>query len=414
MRLQCCVLPQIESSVLEGTYIPETFDYEAELPDGTPGRKAWTDIFRRAIPQFQKRAKMQLLEEAVSDLGEGSADDRALSFAKEYGDILDKLERDPNQILPRYEVECSRSGLTKGLSCKVLCTIRESCLTRIGLRDAFKHVKRKENAESLLVLPSLVRDIDRRERAEERMELALMGCFAGNLFDLGAHFSSEKYEKQQDEKQKFQGDENTAGEGEEGEGKSYHYQNFQKTRENLPKRPWLVDCLDQAVEQLSTKGKFKKAIVFVDNAGSDLILGILPFCRELLKNGTSVVLAANEKPTINDVTADELLSLFTRVSSSPRVEDQVLCSAVESGSLSVISTGSDLPIIDLSKLSHSIVEAAREADLVVLQGMGRAIESNLNAKLTTTVLKMGVVKHPEVALCLGGNLGDPICKFQPI
>ena len=414
MRLQCCVLPQIESSVLEGTYIPETFDYEAELPDGTPGRKAWTDIFRRAIPQFQKRAKMQLLEEAVSDLGEGSADDRALSFAKEYGDILDKLERDPNQILPGYEVECSRSGLTKGLSCKVLCTIRESCLTRIGLRDAFKHVKRKENAESLLVLPSLVRDIDRRERAEERMELALMGCFAGNLFDLGAHFSSEKYEKQQDEKQKFQGDENTAGEGEEGEGKSYHYQNFQKTRENLPKRPWLVDCLDQAVEQLSTKGKFKKAIVFVDNAGSDLILGILPFCRELLKNGTSVVLAANEKPTINDVTADELLSLFTRVSSSPRVEDQVLCSAVESGSLSVISTGSDLPIIDLSKLSHSIVEAAREADLVVLQGMGRAIESNLNAKLTTTVLKMGVVKHPEVALCLGGNLGDPICKFQPI
>ena len=92
----------------------------------------------------------------------------------------------------------------------------------------------------------------------------------------------------------------------------------------------------------------------------------------------------------------------------------MLCSAVESGSLSVISTGSDLPIIDLSKLSHSIVEAAREADLVVLQGMGRAIESNLNAKLTTTVLKMGVVKHPEVALCLGGNLGDPICKFQPI
>jgi type II pantothenate kinase len=400
------VLPQIESSVLEGTYVPETFDYEAELPDGTPGRMAWTEIFRRAIPQFRKRAAIQLLEDAVSDLDERSAEDRAQSFASEYADVLDKMERDPNQVLPGYEVECSRSGLKKGLSCKVLCTIRETCLARIGLRDAFKHVKRKENAESLLVLPSVIRDIDTRETAGERMELALRGCFAGNLFDLGAHFSSERYEKQQEE---TQGMKNTAT-----GGLDYHYQNFQKTRENLPKRPWLVDSLDQAVDQLSTKGKFTKAVVFADNAGSDLILGILPFCRELLRNGTSVVLAANEKPTINDITQEELLSLFTRVSTSPRVEDQVLCSAAESGQLSVVSTGSDLPIIDLSQVSAGIVEAARDADLVVLQGMGRAIESNLNAKFATAVLKMGVVKHPEVALCLRGNLGDPICKFQPV
>lgn len=52
--------------------------------------------------------------------------------------------------------------------------------------------------------------------------------------------------------------------------------------------------------------------------------------------------------------------------------------------------------------------------LIVLQGMGRAIESNLNCDFDRckAVLKMGVVKHPEVALCLGGTLGLPICKFQ--
>ena len=46
--------------------------------------------------------------------------------------------------------------------------------------------------------------------------------------------------------------------------------------------------------------------------------------------------------------------------------------------------------------------------------MGRAIESNLNCDFDRckAVLKMGVVKHPEVALCLGGTLALPICKFQ--
>ena len=52
--------------------------------------------------------------------------------------------------------------------------------------------------------------------------------------------------------------------------------------------------------------------------------------------------------------------------------------------------------------------------VIVLQGMGRAIESNLNCDFDRckAVLKMGVVKHPEAALCLGGTLGLPICKFQ--
>ena len=39
-------------------------------------------------------------------------------------------------------------------------------------------------------------------------------------------------------------------------------------------------------------------------------------------------------------------------------------------------------------------------------------KSNLNAKFSSAVLKMGVMKHPEVALCLGGKLGEPICKLE--
>lgn len=31
-----------------------------------------------------------------------------------------------------------------------------------------------------------------------------------------------------------------------------------------------------------------QAVIFVDNSGADIILGILPFARELLRRGTKV------------------------------------------------------------------------------------------------------------------------------
>ena len=191
-----------------------------------------------------------------------------------------------------------------------------------------------------------------------RFDLALRGCFAGNLFDLGSSFTSSKYDK-------------AGGAGSSG--------GFKQSRANLPERPWLIDNLDEVVafltgspakgdanggkslslphpihpqphshsipksqfnsisgpphvdlfhfvslpkeeeegrsspKRVKTSNKCRSAIVFVDNAGSDLVLGILPFVREMLKSGVRVVLAANEKATINDVTCDELVGLFTRV-----------------------------------------------------------------------------------------------------
>jgi type II pantothenate kinase len=47
---------------------------------------------------------------------------------------------------------------------------------------------------------------------------------------------------------------------------------------------------------------YKKSVIFVDNSGADIILGILPFVRYLLKSGTHVILAANTYPSVNDVT----------------------------------------------------------------------------------------------------------------
>lgn len=53
-------------------------------------------------------------------------------------------------------------------------------------------------------------------------------------------------------------------------------------------RPWLVDNLDDWIERLETGKPHKCAAIFVDNSGVDIILGILPFARDLLLRGTKV------------------------------------------------------------------------------------------------------------------------------
>jgi hypothetical protein len=64
------------------------------------------------------------------------------------------------------------------------------------------------------------------------------------------------------------------------------------------------------------------------------------------------------------------------------------------------------------QVSAELAAEAADADLLVLEGMGRAIETNLTAKFTADSLKLGMVKHPEVAACLGGRLYDVVCKFD--
>ena len=44
-----------------------------------------------------------------------------------------------------------------------------------------------------------------------------------------------------------------------------------------------------------------------------MVLGMLPLARELVKLGSSVVLAANAEPTINDITAAELAALLEEI-----------------------------------------------------------------------------------------------------
>lgn len=84
---------------------------------------------------------------------------------------------------------------------------------------------------------------------------------------------------------------------------------------------------------------------------------------------------------------------------------------VDAQHLMVLNSGSDLPVLDLSHISPELAYAAEDADLVVMEGMGRGIETNLYAQFKCDSLNIGMVKHKEVADFLGGRLYDCVIKF---
>ena len=57
------------------------------------------------------------------------------------------------------------------------------------------------------------------------------------------------------------------------------------------------------------------------------------------------------------------------------------------------------------QVSSACRRAAANADLIVLEGMGRALETNLYAQFSCNSLKLGMIKHPEVGvhMCLVGS-----------
>eukprot|EP00271_Cylindrocystis_brebissonii_P018921 TRINITY_DN5523_c2_g1_i1.p1 TRINITY_DN5523_c2_g1~~TRINITY_DN5523_c2_g1_i1.p1 ORF type:complete len:369 (-),score=61.26 TRINITY_DN5523_c2_g1_i1:261-1367(-) len=346
------------------SYDPFTITLRKEhesLKSVTPGEKIWINIFRKSVPSFRKRAEN---DESVAD-----ADVRAKKFSDRYLSMLDDLEADP----------CSHGGPPTIL---LLCRLRELVLRELGFADVFKKVKAEENAKALALLPAHLKTIDAIEDDSKRIEQLLRGVFAGNLFDLGAVNSAQMFE---------------AGE-----------MQFDKTCSSLVERPWVIDDLEKLTKAFRTKG-WKKVVIFCDNAGADLVLGILPLAREFLRRGTKVILAVNEVPAINDITYDEMLEVISELERMPGFED--IKSGEEGARLVVVSSGSDLPVADLSSISPELAYLSDDADLVIMEGMGRGIETNLYTQFKCDSLNIGMVKHQEVADFLGGRIYDCVLKY---
>lgn len=147
-----------------------------------------------------------------------------------------------------------------------------------------------------------------------------------------------------------------------------------------------------------------------DNSGVDVILGVFPFVRELLSRGTEVILACNSGPALNDVTYSESLIVAERIAAM----DPVIHSALREERLLLVQTGSSSPCLDLSRLDKGLAVLVRErgADLVVIEGMGRAVHTNYHAALCCESLKLAVIKNSWLAERLGGQLFSVIFKYE--
>lgn len=378
-------LPQL---VVEG-YRATTFDYDPPAdadPSTRVGKERWIEVFRASIPEFSRRA--------ASDPRVVDAAALAKRFAASFDADLDRIASGDHASL--FE------GAPTVLK---LCGLRDRTLRELGFDDCFLDVKTEENEKALATLPGVLRELDAIGDPGARIEALIRGVFAGNIFDLGAAASAALHAN--------------------GDG------GFDAARAGLKRRPWCVDHADafrdawlgeeaRVSESRTRVGSFaspwKKCVMFVDNAGADVVLGMLPLCRELLRGGAEVVLAANERPSINDVTAREARALLPRVAKAERdalgAGKAVIARALSENRLVVVSSGSDLPVIDLTRVSSELRDAARGADLVVLEGMGRAVETNLFARFACDALNLGMVKHPEVAQCLRGELYDCVCRFR--
>ncbi len=266
-----------------------------------------------------------------------------------------------------------------------LCRLREKALRDYGLKDPFRHVKLRENRVAAGLYGEAVASIAALP-LEQRWDRLVRGVFAGNIFDLGSAATM---------------------------GYARERVDFEQVIAQIRPRPWRIDDFDELSALLPTSGgepaPWAKAIVFVDNAGADFILGVMPLARQLAGHGTHVVLAANELPSLNDITVDETIEIVQQLAA----EDEELATYVSAELFEVVSTGNDIPLIDLAQVSQELNEAAADADLVVLEGMGRSVESNLQTRFTVDSIQLCLLKDPAVAARVGGEVFDCVCMYRP-
>ena len=329
-----------------------------DLSQDLDGRTHWCDFFKRHFDTILKLG----LEAAVA---RGSSQDDAVACARgakaELVTVFDDFLHHPEKF-----------GRVTMLD---IDTWRDEILRKWGFPDAFIDLKNRENQATLPALPTICAQIDALN-GEDQFRAVIEGVFAGNIFDMGADATAKAF---------------LSGSPD-----------FFTTRKTLPPRPWLIDDYD-ALARRCLSHVHRKAVFFIDNAGSDFLLGALPLARLLGRRGTRIVLAANERPSLNDMTVHDVRAWWPRIAA---VEPSFAELSIE-----VVSTGTGEPLIDLGEVSEELNRASGDADLVILEGMGRGVESNFTAQFTVDSLNIAMLKDPAVAGRIGGKIFDLVCRF---
>ena len=326
---------------------PQVFRYWLDLFAGFPGR----------------------MEAYLREDGQAGADfdTRWFAFCTEYDAGMKAIGE-----------ETDRTGDLRTID---LCRFRQALLERFGFPDPYAGVKRRENDLAAALYPRVIERIDKTPPAD-RWDLLLRGLLAGNMFDLGCPKTIEMYHRGQID--------------------------FFEVFKQLPAKPWFIDHTAALLQRLRGRPGYRQVLFFVDNAGADIVLGVVPVAREIARAGLRVVLAPNRSPALNDIILAELGPLLDRLADG----DAVLASALADGRLLTVDSGGDTPLLDLGRVSDACDAVAAGSDLIVLEGMGRGVESNWTQQFNCDVWRVALLKDHTVADWIGARLFDGICRFD--
>jgi type II pantothenate kinase len=334
----------------------QAFDWD--LSDRPDDRTYWMNLFAT----FPEKIRHHLMEDGLAG---DDFDARWAIFRAEYDAGMTDRIRYPDRF---------------DLSTIALGEFRQAMLNRHGWPDPYARVKQRENDLAARLYSGVVARIDVAP-PEDRWDLLIRGVFAGNTFDLGSPETIEMYHR-----------------GEIDFGAVY---------ERIPPRRWPVDDFDDLLPLLA-QGAWEQALFFVDNAGTDIVLGVMPVVREMARRGTRVVMAANSTPALNDITIGELDPLLDQLCQL----DRVLNELVKRDRIRTVASGSGSPLIDLSRVSDACNAAAADSDLVVLEGMGRGVESNWRQRFRCDIWRVALLKDRTVASWVEAPLFHPVCRFD--
>ncbi|KAE8791207.1 pantothenate kinase 2 [Hordeum vulgare] len=276
-----------------------------------------------------------------------------------------------------------------------LLELREECLREFQFFDPYVSIKQRENEASLAILPHLLMELDSMDE-EDRLLALIEGVLAAKIFDWGSKACVDLYNQ------------------------GTIIEIYRMSRKKM-QRPWRasipslkfkcycnarIDDFDTFKSRMLKKDQpYKRALISVDNACADVVLGMLPLAREFLCRGVEVVLVANLLPALNDITTIELSEIVAEAAK----HCGILRKAAEAGGLivdamagiqddtkdepasvplMVVENGCGSPCIDFRQVSSELAAAAKDVDLLILEGMGRSLHTNLNARFKYDALKL--------------------------
>ncbi len=381
-------------------YVADTIDVNADVSE----MAYWVGVLQDQLPTVMEKA-------ASSQGNTQEAMERASMFAQSLDACLSRYRSHQSSAVDRVELSN-------------LFEVREELLREAGFQDVYRVDKQRENAAALEALEDLLADLDRLDPPARLLSL-IQGALAANIFDWGARACVNLYQT------------------------ATILDMYQDARARLSTRPWRVDDFDEFREVWLSKwannekwvAPYRRTMIFVDNAGADVVLGVIPLARELLRGGAEVILAANSRPAINDITCEELMDvinaaakicpiikaawdrgllgraanthsrvppprgLMERVTSvgnlsslgntanfnrssfdEGRGEDGLGEPEPSCAKLYVVENGQGSPCLDLNRVSKEVGDATVGTDLVIFIGMGTCVSAPACSPVSTDAL----------------------------